>query len=125
MTQELLDTFGRRVRKLSTSSQDSVASVGSYAGEIIQSIRTVQGFNREAAETMAFDGEVEKAFAIARSRIRQRALGHSLNCLTRFESFPLTDPASRLLVGSLLAQAGQQTRQRGEPPQLDRLLFES
>lgn len=66
--------FGRRVRKLSTSSQDSVASVGSYAGEIIQNIRTVQGFNREDGETRAFDDEVEKAFAIARSRIRQRAL---------------------------------------------------
>lgn len=66
--------FGRRVRTLSTSSQDSVASVGSYAGEIIQNIRTVQGFNRESAEAEAFDVEVEKAFIIARSRIRQRAL---------------------------------------------------
>ncbi|WP_084566942.1 ABC transporter transmembrane domain-containing protein [Congregibacter litoralis] len=66
--------FGRRVRKLSSSSQDSVASVGSYAGEIIQNIRTVQGFNREAAESEAFDAEVEKAFVIARSRVRQRAL---------------------------------------------------
>ena len=66
--------FGRRVRALSTSSQDSVASVGSYAGEIIQNIRTVQGFNREDGETRAFDAEVERAFAVARSRIRQRAL---------------------------------------------------
>ena len=66
--------FGRRVRKLSSSSQDSVASVGSYAGEIIQNIRTVQGFNREGSEAKAFDGEVEKAFMVARSRIRQRAL---------------------------------------------------
>jgi ATP-binding cassette subfamily B protein len=66
--------FGRRVRALSSSSQDSVASVGSYAGEIIQNIRTVQGFNRQDAEAIAFDGEVERAFAIARRRIRQRAL---------------------------------------------------
>ncbi|MEM1405029.1 MAG: ABC transporter transmembrane domain-containing protein [Pseudomonadota bacterium] len=66
--------FGRRVRKLSSSSQDSVASVGSYAGEIIQNIRTVQGFNREGSEAQAFDGEVEKAFLVARSRVRQRAL---------------------------------------------------
>ncbi|GAB5414013.1 MAG: ABC transporter ATP-binding protein/permease [Congregibacter sp.] len=66
--------FGRRVRKLSSSSQDSVASVGSYAGEIIQNIRTVQGFNREADESAAFDSEVEKAFIVSRSRIRQRAL---------------------------------------------------
>jgi ATP-binding cassette subfamily B protein len=66
--------FGRRVRSLSTRSQDSVASVGSYAGEIIQNIRTVQGFNREDSEARAFDAEVERAFTIARSRIRQRAL---------------------------------------------------
>jgi ATP-binding cassette subfamily B protein len=65
--------FGRRVRKLSSTSQDSVASVGSYAGEIIQNIRTVQGFNREDAEAEAFNNEVEKAFRIARSRIRQRS----------------------------------------------------
>jgi ATP-binding cassette subfamily B protein len=66
--------FGRRVRSLSTRSQDSVASVGSYAGEIIHNIRTVQVFNREAAEAAAFDREVERAFAVARSRIQQRAL---------------------------------------------------
>jgi ATP-binding cassette subfamily B protein len=66
--------FGRSVRRLSSSSQDSVASVGSYAGEIIQNIRTVQVFNREAAEAEAFDAEVERAFAVARSRIRQRAI---------------------------------------------------
>ena len=66
--------FGRRVRTLSTSSQDSVASVGSYAGEIIHNIRTVQGFNRQQAEAQAFDREVEAAFEIARRRIRQRAL---------------------------------------------------
>jgi ATP-binding cassette subfamily B protein len=37
-----------------------VASVGSYAGEIIQNIRTVQGFNRETAEAEAFNAEVER-----------------------------------------------------------------
>ncbi len=34
--------FGRRVRRLSNESQDSIASVGSYAGEVIQHIRVVQ-----------------------------------------------------------------------------------
>jgi ATP-binding cassette subfamily B protein len=66
--------FGRSVRRLSSTSQDSVASVGTYAGEVIQNIRTVQGFNREDGEIDAFNGEVEKAFSIARSRIRQRSL---------------------------------------------------
>ena len=66
--------FGRRVRRLSTQSQDSIASVGSYAGEIIQHIRTVQSYTSESRESAAFAREVERAFAIARRRIRQRAL---------------------------------------------------
>ena len=66
--------FGRRVRSLSNKSQDSIASVGSYAGEIIQHIKVVQSYTQEAFETRAFDTEVEHAFAIARRRIRQRAL---------------------------------------------------
>ncbi|MFT6285817.1 MAG: ATP-binding cassette subfamily B protein [Alcanivorax sp.] len=66
--------FGRRVRTLSNLSQDSIASVGSYAGEIIQQIKVVQSYTREGFEIDAFDTEVERAFDIARRRIRQRAL---------------------------------------------------
>ena len=66
--------FGRRVRRLSNQSQDSIASVGSYAGEVIQHIRVVQSYTREAFESSAFAGEVERAFAIARRRIWQRSL---------------------------------------------------
>jgi len=66
--------FGRRVRRLSNESQDSIASVGSYAGEIIQHIRVVQSYTREQFESRAFDKEVERAFAIARRRIWQRSL---------------------------------------------------
>ncbi|WP_116367993.1 ABC transporter transmembrane domain-containing protein [Parahaliea mediterranea] len=66
--------FGRRVRSLSNKSQDSIASVGSYAGEIIQHIKVVQSYTQEAFESRAFSGEVERAFDIARRRIRQRAL---------------------------------------------------
>ncbi|MCR9107033.1 MAG: ABC transporter transmembrane domain-containing protein [Gammaproteobacteria bacterium] len=65
--------FGRRVRKLSNQSQDSIASVGSYAGEVIQHIRVVQSYNREPFEIDAFNKEVERAFGIARHRIRQRS----------------------------------------------------
>jgi ATP-binding cassette subfamily B protein len=66
--------FGRRVRKLSNESQDSIASVGSYAGEVIQHIRVVQSYTREQFESAAFDREVERAFEIARRRIWQRSL---------------------------------------------------
>jgi len=66
--------YGRRVRNLSRSSQDSIASVGTYAGEIIQHIKTVQSYTRESAEVAAFTAEVEQAFDVAKRRIRQRAL---------------------------------------------------
>nr|WP_242523690.1 ABC transporter transmembrane domain-containing protein [Microbulbifer salipaludis] len=66
--------YGRRVRKLSKASQDSIADVGSYAGEIIQHIKTVQSYTREPYEKQAFAGEVEAAFDVARRRIRQRSL---------------------------------------------------
>jgi len=66
--------FGRRVRRLSNQSQDSIASVGSYAGEVIQHIRVVQSYTQERFESAAFAREVERAFAIARRRIWQRAL---------------------------------------------------
>jgi len=66
--------FGRRVRKLSNQSQDSIASVGTYAGEIIQNIKVVQSYTRESYESSAFSGEVERAFSIARKRIFTRSL---------------------------------------------------
>ena len=66
--------FGRRVRDLSRQSQDSIASVGSYAGEVIQQIKTVQSFTQEDLEKKAFREEVEAAFDVAKKRIRQRAV---------------------------------------------------
>ena len=81
--------FGRRVRKLSNKSQQTIAEVGSHAGEIFQSIKVVQSFNREAAEKIAFGRDVEQAFTVARSRVFQRAL------LTGFAIF--------LLMGGMIA----------------------
>ena len=66
--------FGRRVRRLSTQSQDSIANVGSYAGEVIQHIRVVQSYTQESFESAAFARENERAFAIARRRVWQRSL---------------------------------------------------
>ena len=66
--------FGRRVRNLSNKSQQTIAEVGSHAGEILQSIKIVQSYNRETMEQTAFDRDVTIAFDVARARIRQRAL---------------------------------------------------
>ena len=65
--------FGRRVRNLAKKSQDRVASVGTYAGEVIQQIKTVQSFTQEPSEIKAFNEEVESAFKVARRRIAHRS----------------------------------------------------
>jgi ATP-binding cassette subfamily B protein len=65
--------YGKRVRNLSRKSQDSIADVGTYAGEIIQNIKTVQSFTNEQQESKSFKNEVETAFNIARKRILQRS----------------------------------------------------
>ena len=65
--------FGRRVRRLSRSSQDRVADVGSFAGETLHAIRTVQAFGHEEADRRRFEGHVDEALATAMNRIRQRA----------------------------------------------------
>ena len=76
--------LGRKVRSLSNKSQDSVADVGSYAGEIIQQIKTVQSYTCEAQECRAFSTSVERAFDIARRRIRNRASLTAVVILTLF-----------------------------------------
>ncbi len=66
--------YGRRVRALSRKSQDSIADVGTYAGEVIQQIKTVQSYTQEEFEKRTFAEHVESAFQAARNRIGQRAM---------------------------------------------------
>ncbi len=66
--------FGRRVRKLSRQSQDKVAIVGAYVGEILGQIKTVQAYNHQEIDKNKFRQYVEEAFTVAKARIVQRAL---------------------------------------------------
>ena len=66
--------FGRRVRRLSRSSQDRVATVGAFVGEALQNIKIVQGFNHQAEDVRQFNGHAENAFRTGIQRIRQRAV---------------------------------------------------
>lgn len=66
--------FGRRVRRLSRTSQTAIAHVGSYAGESLRHIKIVQAFTHEARDIDAFAGRVASAFDVAVQRIRQRAV---------------------------------------------------
>ncbi|MGE0622813.1 MAG: ABC transporter transmembrane domain-containing protein [Pseudomonadales bacterium] len=65
--------FGRKVRRLSRTSQDRLADVGSYAGEALRQIKIVQSFNHQDRDEAAFSDRVEEAFRVAVRRIRQRS----------------------------------------------------
>lgn len=65
--------FGRKVRHLSRLSQDRIADVGSYVGENLTQIKTVQAFNHQPHDQHFFGEVSERAFDIARERILQRA----------------------------------------------------
>ena len=68
-----LGIYGRRVRALSASSQDKVASVGSMASEAFGAIQVVQAFTREREEEKRFGKAVEETFNIAKKRILARS----------------------------------------------------
>ena len=78
--------LGRRVRRLSRTSQDQVAELGHRTEESLNAIRTVQAFGHEAAEADAFGQQVESAFAVAVQRIRARALLTAIVILLVFGS---------------------------------------
>ncbi|RLT99227.1 ABC transporter transmembrane domain-containing protein [Ketobacter sp.] len=64
--------FGRRVRGLSKHSQDKVADVGSYVGEILGNIKTVQAYNHQNTDKANFKAFVDTAFKVAIQRNVQR-----------------------------------------------------
>ncbi|HEY0270043.1 MAG TPA: ABC transporter transmembrane domain-containing protein [Sphingomonas sp.] len=65
--------LGGRVRKMSRSSQDRVADVGSIASEVLGAMKIVQAFGQERREAARFHEAVERVFAAAKRRITVRA----------------------------------------------------
>jgi ATP-binding cassette, subfamily B, bacterial len=66
--------LGRRVRAISTRSQDRIADVGAVTSEVLGAMRIVQAFGQEDRETGRFGEAVEKVFSTAKRRILIRAL---------------------------------------------------
>ena len=65
--------YGRRVRNLSRQSQDKIAAVGAYVGEVLGQIKTVQAYNHQSIDQRKFHDQVEEAFTVAKQRTHQRA----------------------------------------------------
>ena len=69
-----LVAFGRWVRRLSRSAQDTLAEASAYAAELIGAIRTVQAYTSERLANARFGSEVEQAYEAARTSTRARAV---------------------------------------------------
>ena len=65
--------FGRKVRRLSRTSQDRIADISSYAEESLSAIQVVQAFCHEAVDRLRFSSVTDQAFSVAIERTRARA----------------------------------------------------
>ncbi|MCY7340159.1 MAG: ATP-binding cassette domain-containing protein [Sphingomonas bacterium] len=66
--------LGRRVRAVSTKSQDRIADVGTVTSEVLGAMKIVQAFNQQEREAKRFTLATETVFATAKKRILLRAL---------------------------------------------------
>ena len=66
--------LGRRVRQISTRSQDRIADVGALTSEVLGAMKIVQAFGQQGRETSRFSEAVEKVFGTAKKRILLRAI---------------------------------------------------
>jgi ATP-binding cassette subfamily B protein len=67
-------TYGRRVRGLSKQTQDALATANEVAEEGLSGIRTVRSFAAERHEVERYRSATERAYDIARHRVRQSAV---------------------------------------------------
>ncbi|UYV18689.1 ATP-binding cassette domain-containing protein [Halomonas qaidamensis] len=88
--------YGRRVRRLSRTSQDRIAELGRYAEEALSGLQTLQAFNHEAVDKRRYGQRVEQAFSSAVARTQQRAWLTGVALLVVFSG-----------VGLMLWQGGQ------------------
>lgn len=98
-----LVVYGRRVRRLSRTSQDRIAGVGAMADEALRAIQIVQAFTREKEERSRFASAVESAFQVARKRIIARSWMIAVVILLIFGGIDmgLWQGAKAVIVGSM------------------------
>jgi ATP-binding cassette subfamily B protein len=68
-----LVAYGRSVRRLSRSAQDTLAEAAAFAAENLAAYRTLQAATAEPMVTARYRAAVERSFAAARSRFLARA----------------------------------------------------
>ena len=81
--------LGRRVRAISTHSQDRIADVGAVTSEVLGAMKIVQAFGQQARETSRFTEAVERVFATAKRRILLRAVMTAIVIFLMFSAITL------------------------------------
>src|SRR5688572_22847352 len=94
--------LGRRLRRLSRLSQDSVAAVGAMVDEVLGAMKIVQAFGQQEREAGRFEVAVARVFDTARRRIRLRAVMTALIIALIFSAITLV-----MWQGALDVQAGR------------------
>ncbi|MDI9335255.1 MAG: ABC transporter transmembrane domain-containing protein [Cytophagales bacterium] len=98
-------SIGRRVRKLSRSSQDRVADASAIAAEVLTSVPLVQSYAQEAREATRYEASNETAFNVAVRRNRTRAVLTAFVIVTIFSAllFGLYLGVQAVMTGRLTA----------------------
>src|SRR6478672_4551134 len=95
--------LGRRVRTISTSSQDRIADVGTVTSEVLGAMKIVQAFNQQGREASRFTAAVERVFATAKRRILVRAMMTAIVIFLMFSAITLIiwEGASEVAAGRM------------------------
>ena len=94
--------LGRKIEKLSRTSQDRIADVGAMVDEVLGAMKIVQAFNQQEREASRFVQAVETVFGTARRRILLRAFMTALVISLIFGAITLI-----MWQGALDVQAGR------------------
>jgi ATP-binding cassette subfamily B protein len=99
-----LAAWGRRVRRLSRSTQDKIADASSIASEVLNAIEVVQSYTAESREAQRYSGATQTYLSSAVRRMRARAF---------LVGFVIMASSAALLwglyVGTLAVQSGEMT----------------
>ncbi|MDP9086565.1 MAG: ABC transporter transmembrane domain-containing protein, partial [Pseudomonadota bacterium] len=101
--------LGRRVRAVSTRSQDRIADVGAVTSEVLGAVKIVQAFGQEGRETGRFSTAVENVFNTAKKRMLLRAVMTAIVIFLMFSAITLViwqgavDVAAGRMTGGTIA----------------------
>jgi ATP-binding cassette subfamily B protein len=99
-----LAILGRRVRAISTRSQDRIADVGTVTSEVLGAMKIVQAFNQQRREGTRFADAVDRVFSTAKRRILVRAIMTAIAIFIIFSAITLI-----IWEGAIEVAAGQMT----------------